>query len=190
MSSSLPAMSAAFLSKSTCLQMDCRRIERCTHMQKHTKEHTANGNRKIESSDKKAKQAQKNTPQTEREKAKHANDKFSGRASLSRSIARVSLSRNRSFVCARAILCQTAQDGCHASEAPEKSCHTSEVSEKHFRTSIPKQTLTVPPGSSDSFFPLPGTRLPAIDSVDSSVVCEKNLVGWVSKPGVNARVQT
>ena len=78
MSSSLPAMSAAFLSKSTCLQMDCRRIERCTHMQKHTKEHTANGNRKIESSDKKAKQAQKNTPQTEREKAKHANDKFSG----------------------------------------------------------------------------------------------------------------
>ena len=101
MSSFLPAMSAVFLSKSTCLQMECRRIERCTHPQKHTNEHTANGKRKSEASEEKAKQAQKNTPQTGREKAKHAKDKFSGRASRSRSIVRVSLSPAIARLCVR-----------------------------------------------------------------------------------------
>jgi hypothetical protein len=104
-----------------------------------------------------AKAHKKNTPQTEREKAKQARKKRSKHKrtlrngkresearerkiqwaciSLSMNRSRLTFPRNRSFVCARAILCQTAQDGCHASEAPEKSCHASEASEKHFRTS-------------------------------------------------------
>jgi hypothetical protein len=166
--------------------MECRRIERCTHTQKHTNEHTANGKRKSEASEEKAKQAQKNTPQTGREKAKHAKDKFSGRASRSRSIVRVSLSPAIARLCVRVqfYVRQRKMAVMHQKH------HASQALEKHFRTSIPKQTLTVPPGSSDSFFPLPGTRLPAIESVDSSVVCERNLVERVSQPGVNPLVQT
>ena len=182
MSSSLPAMLAVFLSKSTCLQVECRRIERCTNTQKHTKRtHRKRKEKKRSKRGKSEASTKEHTANGKRESEARERQIQWACISLSINRSRLTFPRNRSFVCARAILCQTAQDGCHASEAPEKSCHASEALEKHFRTSIPKQTLTVPPGSSDSFFPLPGTRLPAIESVDSSVVCERNLVGRVSK---------
>jgi hypothetical protein len=84
MSSSLPAMSAVFLSKSTCLQVECRRIERCTNTQKHTKRTHRKRKEKKRSKREKSEASTKEHSATEREKAKHAKEKFSGRASLSR----------------------------------------------------------------------------------------------------------